>query len=172
MSEKNSNIVSSMIRVRGSLELGEHCIVDDFCYFAADIQTGSYVHISHGVTVLGKGNRCAIGDFSAIGPGVRIVCASDDYDGGIAGPQIPTQFKRRPVRGDIRIGRHCVIGANSVILPGVQMPDGVAIGALSMVRPEDPMEPYGLYAGCPLRFLRRRESNEALEAEFHRLKQP
>lgn len=159
-------IVSQMIRVRGALEVGDHCIIDDFCYFAADVTLGEYVHISHGVTILGGGLRCTIGDFTAIGPGVRISCAADDYDGGIAGPKIPPEFKGRPAKGDVRIGRHCVIGANAVILPGTVIPDGVAIGALSLVRAKDTLEPYGLYAGCPVRLLRSRPSNEQLEAAF------
>ena len=161
-------IISTMIRARGAFDMGDHSICDDFCYFSADVQTGRYVHLAHSVTILGGGQRCTIGDFTAIGPGVRIVCASDDYDGGIAGPRIPTRFKRRPARGDVRIGRHCIIGANSVILPGTVIPDGVAIGALSLVRPADPLEPDTLYAGCPLRRLRRRESAQPLEEAFLR----
>lgn len=161
-------IISPMIRVRGAFEVSDHSICDDFCYFSADVKAGRYVHIAHGVTILGGGQCCTIGDFTAIGPGVRIICASDDYDGGIAGPRIPARFKRRPVRADVRIGRHCVIGANTVILPGVELPDGVAIGALSLVRRNDSLEPNGLYAGCPLRRLRYRESPQALEAALMR----
>ena len=147
-----SSIVSQMIRVRGRLDVGDHAIIDDFCYFAADVRLGRYAHIAHGVTVLGGGWSCTVGDFTAIGPGVRILCASDDYDGGIAGPRIPAAFKRRPRCGDVRIGRHCVIGANSVILPGTVIPDGVAVGALSLVGPKSRLQPYGLYAGSPARF--------------------
>jgi len=167
ISMSKNTIISEMIRVRGSLDVGDCSIVDDFCYFAADILLGEYVHISHNVTVLGGGQRCEIGDFSAIGPGVRIVCASDDYSGGLAGPNVSTEFKGNPIYGDVKIGRHCVIGANSVILPGVTIPDGCAIGALSMVRSEDKLEPYGIYAGVPLRFIRRRRSGiEAAEKAF------
>ncbi len=159
-------IISRRIRARGALEVGDHAIVDDYCYFAADVRLGRYAHIAHGVSVLGGGWSCIVGDFTAIGPGVRILCASDDYDGGIAGPRIPTAFKGRPRCGDVRIGRHCVIGANSVILPGTVIPDGVAVGALSLVGPKTRLTSYGLYAGCPARLLRRRASNEALERRF------
>lgn len=155
-----------MIRVRSSLEVGDHTIIDEFCYFAADLRIGKYAHIAHAVTILGGGNLCTIGDFTAIGPGVRIACASDDYAGGIAGPHIPREFKGNPLSGDVIIGRHCVIGANSVILPGSVIPDGVGIGALSLVRPKDRIVSYGLYAGCPIRLLRYRIRNEGLEERF------
>lgn len=159
-------IISKSIRVRGDLVVGDYSIIDDYCYFAADVEIGKYVHIAHNVTVLGSGYKCKIGDFSAIGPGVRIACVSDDYEGGIAGPRIPHEYKGHPLAGNVVIGRHCVIGANSVILPGVVIPEGVGIGALSLVRPTDKLEPYGLYAGCPIRFLRYRKSNETLEKQF------
>ncbi len=64
------------------------------------------------------------------------------------------------------IGRHCVLGANSVVLPNVTIPEGVAIGALSIVRPKDKLEPFGLYAGCPIRFIRKREGIQELENQF------
>jgi acetyltransferase-like isoleucine patch superfamily enzyme len=159
-------IISPNIRVRGDLQVGDYTIIDDHCYFASRVVLGKYVHISHGVTILGASYTCKIGDFTAVGPGVRIVCASDDYKAGIAGPRIPREFKGHPQGGDVIIGRHCVIGCNTVILPGVVMPDGVAIGALSLLRAKDKLEPYGLYAGCPVRFLGYRERNDELEAKF------
>ena len=159
-------IISESIRLRGDLVVGDCSIIDDYCYFAADVITGKYVHIAHNVTVLGKGFKCNIGDFTAIGPGVRIACASDDYNGGIAGPNIPIKYKGNPLSGNVSIGRHCVIGANSVVFPNVIMPDGVGIGSLSIVKPDCELEPYGLYAGSPLRFIRYRQRNEELEKMF------
>jgi acetyltransferase-like isoleucine patch superfamily enzyme len=42
-----------------------------------------------------------------------------------------------------------------VILPAVTLHEGVAVGALSLVR--DDLEAWGIYAGNPLRFVRHRE---------------
>ena len=160
-------IISKMTRFRGTLlEVGAHTIIDDFSYSSADLRLGKYVHIAHSVTIIGGGHVCTIGDFSAISPGVRIVYASDDYLGGMVGPNIPIEFKMNPDFGDVTIGKHCIIGSNSVIMPDLVIPDGVAIGALSLVRRKDKLKPYALYAGVPLRFIRDREWDEALEKRF------
>ena len=46
---------------------------------------------------------------------------------------------------DVVVGRHVIIGSGSVILPGVTLGDGVAIGALSLVSKD--CDPFGVYRG-------------------------
>ena len=48
-------------------------------------------------------------------------------------------------RAPITIGRFVVIGANSVVLPGVTIGEGAAIGAGSVVTRD--LEPWGVYIG-------------------------
>jgi len=54
----------------------------------------------------------------------------------------------RPSRGGIRIGNDVWIGAQSTLLDGAVLPDGVVVGAQWLVRGE--LEPYGVYAGNPI----------------------
>lgn len=44
-----------------------------------------------------------------------------------------------------------IIGTGSVILPGVTLHEGVAIGALSLVNKN--CEAFGIYAGTPARYI-------------------
>lgn len=53
---------------------------------------------------------------------------------------------------DVRIGRHCFIGARSLILPGVTIGDGSVVGAGSVVTRDVP--PGSVVAGNPARVLR------------------
>lgn len=53
-----------------------------------------------------------------------------------------------------RIGNDVWIGANSVILPGVNISDGAVIGAGSVVTKDVP--PYGIVAGVPAQLIRYR----------------
>ncbi|HRF02696.1 MAG TPA: hypothetical protein PLI18_19450, partial [Pirellulaceae bacterium] len=61
---------------------------------------------------------------------------------------------------EILVGRHSIIGAGSVLLPGSRLPEGVAVGALSVVSKE--LESWSVYAGNPVRKLidRRRDPLE------------
>ena len=54
---------------------------------------------------------------------------SDDYADGIATPMIPLKFKGNPIIGKIIINKHCIVGANSVVLPNVTLNEGAALGA-------------------------------------------
>lgn len=81
---------------------------------------------------------------------------------------------RAPDRGAVKIGRHSIIGSGSVILPGVDIPEGVSVGALSLVRKS--LEPWGVYAGAPVRRIKDRDrqllQDEAAVLEGDRPKEP
>ncbi|MBA4495303.1 acyltransferase [Paenactinomyces guangxiensis] len=53
--------------------------------------------------------------------------------------------------GDVRIGNHVMIGANTTVLPGVVIGDHAVIGAGSVVTKDVP--PYTFAAGNPIRFI-------------------
>ena len=56
-----------------------------------------------------------------------------------------------------------MIGANSVVLPGVVIPEGVVVGAMSLVLQDTVLKPWTIYAGSPVRALRARPSARILE---------
>ena len=78
---------------------------------------------------------------------MSIYSSSDDYSGEtMTNPMIPDEFKTVDYR-PVAIGRHAIIGCGSVILPGVKIGEGCAVGALSLVK-ED-CENFAIYAGVP-----------------------
>jgi acetyltransferase-like isoleucine patch superfamily enzyme len=66
---------------------------------------------------------------------------------------ILTHDMTRGVRGHTRIGRHCFIGARSVILPGIVIGDESIVGAGSVVTKDVP--PQCVVAGNPAVIIRR-----------------
>ena len=59
-------------------------------------------------------------------------------------------------------GKHVIVGSGSVILPGVALEDGVAVGALSLVSKD--CKAFGIYAGNPARRVKERK-RDLLELE-------
>jgi acetyltransferase-like isoleucine patch superfamily enzyme len=57
--------------------------------------------------------------------------------------------------GDVVIGDHVMIGANTTILPGVTIGDRAVIGAGSLVNKDVPADMFA--AGNPIRLIRKRE---------------
>jgi galactoside O-acetyltransferase len=144
--------------------LGNNVRIDDFCVLSAGaggIYIGDYVHIAVNVSLIGAG-RIILSDFSAISARTCVYSSNDDYSGAtLTNPTVSDQYKN--VRhADVFLGRHVIVGSGSVILPGVMLEDGVAIGALSLVTKR--CEAFGVYAGNPLRRIRGRK-RDLLELE-------
>jgi dTDP-4-amino-4,6-dideoxy-D-glucose acyltransferase len=151
------------------IRFGNHVRVDDFCVLSAGaggIVVGDYVHVAVYAAMLGAG-RIELADFSCISSRVVVYSSNDDYSGAtMTNPQVPDEY-RGVKHAPVFIGRHVVVGAGSIVLPGVTLQEGSAVGALSLVKSD--CEAFGLYAGVPARRLgeRKRDLLE-LEQRFRR----
>jgi galactoside O-acetyltransferase len=102
------------------------------------ITIGDYVHLAAGAKIFASGGEVLISDFSAVSADVKLYTASDDYIGGsLTNPTVPDEFKDLHT-GAVRLMPHAIVGAGSVILPGVTMGFGSAAGALSLIRSDVP----------------------------------
>lgn len=149
------------------ISVGDNVRIDDFCVLSAGvggIHIGSFVHIAVQSSLIGAG-AIAVGDFANISSRVAIYSSSDDYSGAtMTNPTVPDRFKAVD-HAPVTIARHVVLGCGSVVLPGAVLEEGVAVGALSMVRGHCPA--FGIYAGVPARRIReRRRELLKLEHEF------
>jgi galactoside O-acetyltransferase len=92
-----------------------------------------------------------------------MICASHDYaEGGLAGPTIPEEYQGQSTTKAIWISRHVLLGCNTVVLPGIHLPEGMATGAMTLVTNQR-YEPWTLYVGIPARPLRSRNKDKILE---------
>ncbi len=129
-----------------NINFGKYIIIDDFVliYAKEKIKIGNYVHIANFSSITG-GNTLKLGDFSAISQGCRILTATDDLkDIGFGNSTIGNKF--RNIKSlPVNIGKFCIIGANSVVLPGVKIGEGATVGANSVVTKD--LESWGIYIG-------------------------
>ena len=158
ISRKASIYGASIIRI------GNNVRIDDFCILSAGeggICLGNYIHIACYTSLIGK-EKITLSDFSNLSSRVSIYSSNDDYSGNhMTNPMVPselTNVDHRPVR----IGRHCIVGSGTIILPGVVMEEGSAVGSLSLVTKN--CNAFGIYAGVPARFIKKR-SKGMLERE-------
>lgn len=136
--------------------IGDGSRIDDFCVLSAGeggISIGRYVHIAVGVTLIGRAS-IRVDDFCGLSGRVAVYSSSDDYSGSaMVGPTIPEQFTK--VRhAPVHLEKHVIVGAGSVVLPGVVLHEGAAVGALSTVTKT--CEPFSIYLGAPAKLLKRR----------------
>ena len=118
-----------------SIEIGNNVRIDDFCILSAGgggIHISDYIHIAAYSSLIGD-SRITLGDFSNLSSRVSIYSNTDDFSGAaLTNPTIPSGFTN-VISNPVNIGKHCIIGAGSVVLPGVILETGVAVGALSLV---------------------------------------
>lgn len=159
-------IIGKTVRIRHPelVELGDNVIIDDFCYISTALKLGSYCHISPGCSIIGGPEAYVeFGDFSTTAPNVVLVAGSDDYHSGIASVSVPAKYRGNLTIGKIIIGRHCIIGTASTVLPNVTFHDGSTLGAHSLAKKD--LEPWMLYVGIPAKSLGMRNKEEILELE-------
>lgn len=159
-------IIGKTVRIRYPelVEIGDNVIIDDFAYISTSLKIDDYVHISAGAKIIGGPNcKVSFGSFSTLAPQVVLSAGSDDYMSGLATPLVGAEFKGNVEYGDIEIGRHCIVGSGSVILPKVKLHDGSCLGALSLCKSD--LEAWTLYAGIPAKELKKRNQSEILELE-------
>lgn len=150
------------------ISIGDHSRVDDFCVLSAggdaSFSIGAYVHVACHTTLVGQAN-ITLEDFSNLSSRVSVYSSSDDFSGAaMTNPTVPAEFTH-VMSAPVVIGGHAVIGCGSVILPGVTVAYGCAVGALSLVTAST--EACGIYAGAPVRRLRDRDRGfESAEARL------
>jgi len=147
-----------------AIRIGDNVRIDDFCVLSAGcggIRLGSYIHLGVNTTLIGAG-MISIRDYANISSRVAIYSSNDDYSGRfMTNPMVPTEFTN-VTSADVLIGEHVIVGSGSVILPGVSLRRGVAVGALSLVNAD--CDEFFVYAGVPARKLKARK-RELLEHE-------
>lgn len=147
-----------------NITIGDSVIIDDFVFLDGGTNTkiGSFVHIAIGASICGDG-ELIMEDFSGLSGGVRVYTSNEDYLGGsLTNPAVPSPY-RQSIRSYVHIGKHAIVGANSVILPGVIVGEGVAVGANSLITKD--LEPWTIYVGSPARAVRERPSERIRELE-------
>lgn len=141
----------------GKIIIGNNVRIDDFCVLSAGdggIIIKDYVHIAVYASLIGFGN-IQIDDYANISSRVSIYSSSDDYSGrAMSNPMIPAKYKK-VIHADVKIKKHVIIGSGSIIMPGVVLEDGVAVGALSFVNQS--CESYSIYAGVPAKKIKNRD---------------
>lgn len=119
------------------ISIGSNVRIDAFCILSAGeegIEIGDFIHIGAGVSVHGGGGRIVLNDFASLSGRVSIYTASDDFhDGWLVGPTVPDEY-RKLKKGDVILAKFAVVGCGSVLLPGVSLGEGCAVGALSVIR--------------------------------------
>lgn len=148
-----------------NIEIGNNVRIDGYTSIIAVgkgyVRIGSFIHIG-GYGLLSAGEGIELNDFCNLSQGVRLYTRSDDYSGNVlTNPMIPEEYSS-VIIGSIKLNKHVILGSGSIVLPGVTISEGCAIGALTLVKSD--LAPWGIYAGVPAKRIKNR-SDKLLQFE-------
>ena len=148
-----------------NMEIGNNVRIDDFCILSGKIKLGSYIHIAAYSALFGGEEGIIMEDFTTLSSKVCVYAISDDYSGqSLTNPMTPNYYKNLNT-GKVVLRKHVIIGSSSVILPGVEIKEGTAVGALSLVNKS--LDEWSIYVGSPARKINERSKKILdLEKEF------
>ena len=149
-----------------NIALGHRTIIDDFVLIIAFnqiVQIGKFVHIASFCSITGNGGLI-MENFSGLAAGVRIATSDEDYAGGscLTNPTIFSEFRSVESK-KVHIKKHAIIGTNTVILPGVTVGEGCAVGANAVITKD--LEPWSICVGIPAKPIKKRPSAKIREFE-------
>ncbi len=148
-----------------NIHIGSNVRIDAGCILSAGggIRIGNRVHIGAATHVFASGAEVIVEDFCGISSRVSLFTSNDDYSSGyMTNPMVPDEYRKVRTAG-IVLGRHAVIGCGSIIMPGVKLGFGAAIGALSFVNKTIPA--LAIVSGNPARLIGRRDGERLLSLE-------
>jgi galactoside O-acetyltransferase len=147
-----------------NISIADNSRIDDSTIIVASrepVVIGKHVHIAAHCYIAGR-EGLTMEDFSGLAPGAMIFTASDDYTGRkMTNPTLPRHLIGGPA-GPVHLGRHVIIGANTIILPNVRIGEGSSVGAQSLVKKSLPE--WGVFFGCPVERIAARK-RDLLELE-------
>lgn len=145
-----------------NIELGDNVRIDDFCILSGKIVLGRFIHIAAYSALFGGSKGIYMDNFANISSRVSIYGVTDDYSGvSMTNPMVPEQYKK-VYFAPVHIRKHVIIGATSVVMPGVCLEEGSAFGAFSFI--DHDSESWSVNVGIPFRKIKNR-SRKALDLE-------
>ena len=137
-----------------TISIGDNSRIDDFCTLSGEVSIGRNVHIAVHSNLAGGLCGISIGDFAGLAYGCHLIAQSDDYSGAsLTNPTVPKELKNENCL-PISLGSHVILGACSIVLPGVEIPEGAACGAQTLFTKS--VDPWTIYIGSPASKLKER----------------
>jgi galactoside O-acetyltransferase len=133
-------IIGKTVRIRRPemVSIGDNVIIDDFTSISGEVEIGDYCHIAPSVTLAASQSKITLKEFVGLSAGVKIYAASSDYFGcSLDMPTIPKEFSYGAIFSPVVLERFCLLAANTIVLPGCHIPEGISCSSGMTLRKGD-----------------------------------
>ena len=155
-----------------TIEIGNDVRIDTMCILSSgkngNIIIKNNVHIApFNLIYCGDNKKIILGNHIGLSAGCKLYGKNDTYDGTyLMGPTHKVE-DTKIISGDIIINNFASIGADSILFPGSIIPVGTVLGAKSLYIAKQSLNEWSIYAGIPIKFIKKRSNNcELLSVKY------
>ena len=148
------NFITKIFHSRASL--GKDTFISISSTIDKSSKLGDYIYVAKRVII----SNSSIGNYSSIGPDVKIGLGEHDYRAISTSMRI-TINKPDLLKGECVIGKDVWIGAGAVILRGVKVGNGAVIGANAVVTKD--VDSFSIVGGVPAKLIKYRFNKEKID---------
>ena len=134
---KNNKISKTIRTYNFKGILGSNNRIDDDVILKGIVNLRNNIHIGRGCTLSGNNFGIEIDDFVSLSNYVQIFCMSDNYKGsGLSGGTLKKNQRSKyseSYKGPIKIGKCCIVGPFSIILPNSIINNFSSCAAMSII---------------------------------------
>ena len=155
---KNCKVHSTTIILNPKkLTLGNNVRIDAYTVIinVKNVKICNYIHIGSHVLIQANKANIYLRDYCGVSSGVKIFTSTDDYSGKHFYGPFNKKSKFSNKIQTINLKKFCIIGTNSVVLPGAIFSEGSVAGALSFINKK--LDSWSIYYGMPLKKLSKRQ---------------
>lgn len=139
-----------------NISIGNNVRIDDFCILSGNLTIGNYIHIAAYSALYGQ-YGIEIEDFCGISARGTIYSAIDDFSGEyMISPLVPKELTNLTI-GKVVLKKYVQLGCSTVVFPGCILNEGVATGAMTLIKQDIP--PWKIVAGVPAVIIKERKKN-------------
>lgn len=146
-----------------NVEIGNDVRIDTMCILSTGtkgkIIIKNNVHISpFNLLYCADNHKIVFENHSSSSAGCKLYGKSNYYDGSFLINPTHSPEDAPVIAGDIILNKFTALGAESILFPGSIIPLGTVLGAKSMYLGKHSLDEWSVYAGAPIRFIKKRSN--------------
>ncbi len=148
------NFITKIFHPRANL--GKDTFISISSTIDKSSKLGDYIYVAKRVII----SNSSVGNYSSIGPDVKIGLGEHDYRAISTSMRIKIN-KPNLLKGECVIGKDVWIGAGAVILRGVKVGNGAVVGANAVVTKD--VDSFSIVGGVPAKLIKYRFNKEKID---------
>jgi len=155
-----------------NIEIGNDVRIDTMCILSSgnkgNIIIKNNVHIAPlNLIYCANDYKIVFENHSGLSANCKLYGKSGNYDGNYLLNPTHREEDTEIISGDIILNKFTSIGTDSILLPGSIIPIGTVLGAKSLYTAKYSLDEWSVYAGIPIKFIKKRSKNcESLSVKY------